>query len=598
MRNRITLSVAGSTIALMTLIGCGSDGKKSPVTKIPPKYQPMAKREVPAWLVGSIFEQVNLENTSPYLVSTFGLVTMKNPTGDTANTPNNVREYMLREMTRRGFGSKNLPGFEHLSPEQVLRDPRVAIVRVDAYVPAGAYVGQRVDVQVSALPDSATTSLAGGSLFTCDLAPNGANQSSPGNSVDVYATARGYVFVNPAYALDPKADDPAQRHSLTTGVLLNGGKIARERPLGLHIRAAEGRMAKGTEARINELVGDKNAASAHDEGTVYVNVPPSYRGDWEHFAGVILHTFYRSDATFAAMKAKQLAEEALKPKAPLLDISYTFEALGKPALPALEPLLTSSNHEVAFAAARAAAFIGDSSAESALASMAADSTNPFRISAVQTLSALPSAPSINMMLRELLDQDDALVRVEAYKGLVRNADSSIFSKKIGDKFVLDIVSSDGPPLIFASRVGMARVAFIGSGARLPSPTFFSAMSDQFSISPVEQNKDILTLFYRGPDVRAPVKTLTSPDLAEIVARLGGEGPIGQPRMDFSYGEIVAILSKMSDANMIVSAKGPQTKANFVLQDLPGFNRDVNTAPVIPDGPRPIASTTTQEPATP
>jgi hypothetical protein len=596
MRIRPLAILVCASAASLVVAGCSSDKQKQQ-TKVPPKYQPMAKREVPAFLQGSIFEQVNLENTAPYLVSTFGLVTMKNPTGDTANTPNNVREYMLREMTRRGFGSKNQPGFEHLSPEQVLRDPRVAIVRVDAYVPAGAIKGQRVDVQVSALPDSETTSLAGGSLFTCDLAPNGANASNPGNSVDVYATARGYVFVNPAYALDPKSDDQAQRRSLTQGVILNGGRIDRERPLGLRIRAAERRLARMTEYRIDELVGDKDAATAEDEGTVYVRVPPSYRGDWEHYAGVVLHTFYNSDSGFAAMKSRQLAEEAVKPNAPLLDISYTFEALGKPALPALEPLLTHPNHEVAFAAARAAAFIGDTSAESALASMAADAANPFRISAVQTLAALPSAPSINMMLRDMLKFDDALVRVEAYKGLVRNNDNSIFSKKIGDKFILDIVTADSPPLIFASRVGMPRIAFIGSGARLPTPTFFSAMSDQFSISPVEERKDILTLFYRGADVRTPVKTLTTPDLAEIVARLGGEGPVGQPRLDFSYGEIVAILGKMSDANMLVSATGPQTKANFVLQDLPGFNRDVNTAPVIPEGPRPIAATP-QEPTTP
>lgn len=596
MRIRPFATVVCAAASLAVIGGCDSS-KPKPIAKIPPKYTPMARREVPAWLGGSIFEQVNLENTTPYLVSNFGLVTMKQPTGDTSNTPNNVREYMLREMTRRGFGSKNMPGFENLSPEQVLRDPRVAIVRVDAYVPAGANVGQRIDVQVRALDDSSTTSLAGGNLFTCDLSPNGANPSSPGNTVDVYATSHGPVFVNPAYALDPKPDDPEQRRSLTTGVILNGGRVERPRPLGLRIRAAERRLSRQTEYRIDELLGDKDAATAEDEGTVYVKVPPSYRGDWEHFAGVVLHTFYNSDSAFATMKAQQLAQEAVKPNAPLLDISYTLEALGKPALPAIESLMSNPNHEVAFAAARAAAFIGDTSAETALAAIAADPTSPFRVNAVQTLAALPNAPSINLMLRDMLAYDDALVRVEAYKGLVRNADGNVFSKKIGDKFVLDIVPSEGTPLVFASRIGVARIAFIGPTARLPSPAFFSAMADQFSISPVEDHKEVLTLFYRGPDVRTPVKTLTKPDLPEIVARLGGEGPVGQPRFDFSYGEIVAILGKLSDNNLMVSAEGAQTKANFVLQDLPGYNRDVNTAPVIPEGPRPIAATPT-EPTTP
>lgn len=584
-----------AAVSLVMIAGCGSSPSKNKKIVIPPKYPPLAKREVPKWLEGSIFEQVNLEATTPYLVSTYGLVAMKQPTADNSNTPNNVREYMLREMTRRGFGSKNMPGFENLSPEQVLRDPRVAIVRVDAYIPAGAYVGQRIDVQVRALEDSNTTSLAGGNLFSCDLAPNGANPNNPGNPVDIYATSHGPVFVNPAYALDPKPDDPEQRRSLTTGVILNGGRVARPRPLVLRIRAAERRISRQTEFRIDELIGDKDAATAEDEGIVYVKVPPTYRGDWEHYAGVILHTFYNSDAAFAVMKSRQLAEEAVKPDAPLLDISYTLEALGKPALPALESLLTHPNHEVAFAAARAAAFIGDTPAESALAAMAADGTNPFRVNAVQTLAALPSAPSINMMLRDMLKLDDALVRIEAYRGLVRNADSSVFSKKIGDKFVLDILPSDGPPLIYASRVGVPRIAFIGTRSRLPQASFFSAMSDQFTISPIEQKKDFLTLFYRGPDVRTPVKTITDPDAAEIVARLGGEGPIGQPKFDFSYGEIVAILQRLSEQSMLVSANGSQIKANFVLQELPGFNRDVNTAPVIPEGPRPVTSGESSQP---
>src|SRR5690606_8494153 len=129
-------------------------------------------------------------------------------------------------------------------------------------------------------------------------------------------------------------------------------------------------VAKRTEYRIDQLLGNADAANTEDEGKVYVTVPASYRGDWEHYAGVILHTFYNADSSFAVMKAREIAIEAEKPDAPLLDVSYTWEALGKPALSTIEPFLTHPKNDVAYAAARAAAFIGSSSAESALLSMA------------------------------------------------------------------------------------------------------------------------------------------------------------------------------------------------------------------------------------
>ncbi|RYE93305.1 MAG: HEAT repeat domain-containing protein, partial [Oxalobacteraceae bacterium] len=78
------------------------------------------------------------------------------------------------------------------------------------------------------------------------------------------------------------------------------------------------------------------------------------------------------------------------------------------------------------------AWIGDGAAEAALTAMAKDPGNPFRVRAVETLANLPLTPAINMTLRDLVATPDALVRIEAYKGLVRNEGSAVFSKKIGD----------------------------------------------------------------------------------------------------------------------------------------------------------------------
>ena len=569
--------------------GCGGDSKEKAKPQLTSRYTAQPRRVVPEWLKGTILQEVDLAATAPYHVSNFGLVVMKRPTGDaTKGVPNTVREYMLREMTKRGFGSQNEPGFETTTPDSVLRDPHVAIVRVDSFIPAGAVKGSRMDVQVTALEDSDTTSLAGGMLYTTDLFRDGANPMNPGG-IDVLGSARGYVFVNPAYALEGVGDDASKRRSLTSGTVLAGGRVTKNRPFGLQIRAAERRVARETEQRIDQLCADSNAAKAEDEGMVFVNVPPRYRGDWEHFAGVVLHTYYSDDAGFAAAKARQLVEEVAKPDAILLDISYAWEALGRPSLSAIQPLYTDSRPDVAFAAARAGAWIGDASAEEALAGMARDPSNSLRVTAVKTLCALEPTPAVNALLHDLVSRQDTLVRIEAYRGLARNLDPSITSRDIGDKFKLDIVLSDGPPLIYATQSGTPRIAFLGNTARLASATFFTAMNNEFSITPVESRNNLLSIFYRGPSVKDPVKQLTTPDLAEIVARLGGLGPEGEAKLDFSYGEIVAILSKMADQNMLLSSRsGDGSKANFILQERSDVSRDIDSAPVIPEGPRPIS----------
>ena len=169
------------------------------------------------------------------------------------------------------------------------------------------------------------------------------------------------------------------------------------------------------EYRLDDFFQDGTIAAAMDDGVVRLLMPPRFHGDWEHFIGLVQHVFFNASPQFAALKAKQLAEVAVQPDAPLLDISYCWEALGPNGLPFVQPLMTSEKPDVAYAAARACAFIGDSSANEVLMNMARRSDHPFRINAVQTLASLPPSPVIDQMLRTLLSSDQMLVRLEAYR---------------------------------------------------------------------------------------------------------------------------------------------------------------------------------------
>src|SRR5213076_864587 len=110
--------------------------------------------------------------------------------------------------------------------------------------------------------------------------------------------------------------------------------------------------------------------------------------------------------------------------------------------------------DVQFAAARAAAFIGDQYGQDMLVQIAHTPGHAFQVNAVQALGELPDSPLINASLATLLDAGESLVRIEAYKVLASHNDPHIFSKPIHSKlnpeneFVLDLIASGGPPLSY------------------------------------------------------------------------------------------------------------------------------------------------------
>src|SRR5207253_5509509 len=132
-------------------------------------------------------------------VSGFGLVSNLDGTGN-SDAPSTVRDYIIKEMGKHKWGSKLVTGAPVPSPEEALRDSRNAIVRVDGYLPPGIRQGQTFDVQVSAIPEGYTTSLAHGDVYQTDLRIMGANSRDPGGSVNVHARCEGPILVNPVYA--------------------------------------------------------------------------------------------------------------------------------------------------------------------------------------------------------------------------------------------------------------------------------------------------------------------------------------------------------------------------------------------------------------
>ena len=604
---RVIACVALALLASAACTGCAQHPKRQPLL-IKERYPDVGpKKNLPSYLKGSVFELTELGNTVPYPISAYGLVGQLRGTGS-SEAPSAVRQWMVREMVRRGFGDPRT-GFGNMQPGPILASPDFAIVRVDGTLPPGARKGDRIDAFVSALPND-TSSLAHGVLFETELKVDGANSNNPSAALDAIAKAGGPILVNPAYALEIGANPtgPAKA-SLRRGIVPDSGAVQQDRPLMLMLRQPQHSVARAIESRLNErfqkeadrprknsMVGYQ-VAEAKDEGRIELYVPRSFNGDWERFAGVSQYLFMDTSVGFVAAKAKELADAAVKPKAPLLEISYCWEGLGTGALPFISKLMSHPDPNVAFAAARAAAFIGDTSfaAQEALTRMASTRGHPFQLSAIDVLGKLPASSALNEMLRHLLDAPEATVRVEAYKVLVDNNDPAIVSHVVKrwedrEKFVLDLVPSNGPPLVYATQHGRPRIAIIGRFPEVREPFVFTAVGSRLSISTTqvgEQKTPALVIHYRDPRRHNAVRVLSRLDVAELAARLGGEGAKSEERLDFTYGEVVAILQAMVDRGDIVSpVHGPDGRAlaaSFLLQEAPSVADQIQSAPAIDEG---------------
>ncbi len=152
-----------------------------------------------------------------------------------------------------------------------LSSKNIAVVQVEATLPAGIKPGRRVDVTVSAIGDA--TSLQGGLLTLTEL--------SDITGRFVYATASGPVTVGGFQASGDGAT--ATKNHVTVGTLPEGGKVEREVPTAIvsdhgfiYLDARLGQDSLGNIVRVTDAVNDlyPQAAEAMADGkTVKVQVP-------------------------------------------------------------------------------------------------------------------------------------------------------------------------------------------------------------------------------------------------------------------------------------------------------------------------------------
>lgn len=409
----------------------------------------------------------------------YGVVVGLGTAGST-ECPGAVRDQLLNEMYKRPQFARAGSGPGRLTPERMLDDPDTAVVLVEGEVPAAAVAGSHFDALVTALPGTQTTSLRGGRLFTCDLHVYRLLNVRAGITGQALARAAGPVFLNP-FSDRPGA---ATRSPGRAGQVIGGGVLTTDRRIRLVLVNPSYSKVRAIASRINARFPESpKAAEPVSPSFAQLTIPREYAADPKHFLAVVRHLYLPKQPGFAALRARQLAEEIVQDGALYEDIALAWEGMGRTVLPTVRKLYSHPSKEVRYYAALAGLRLKDSMAVEPVADHAGDPHSAHRFEAIRALGKARDLPQAARPLRALLDDEEPAVRVAACEALLDRPDSTIASQMIGgDNFVLDVVPSTGEDLVYVKRSAARRIVVFGQNLRLQPPLFYAHPSGELALN--------------------------------------------------------------------------------------------------------------------
>ena len=575
----IFVAILTSCLALV-LASCS--GSAAPTTPTSKSASLDASREANAVLfkdtVGSIAE---LEGWDPISVRGYGIVM------GLADTGSRECPSQILEIIQAGFRGRRRADGKPILGDVSLRDlinrSTTAVVVVEGRIPAAAAAGDRIDLNISALPNTQTTSLAGGELLASELSIEVISSSgTPIRKRPMVLAGTpepAPVFVNPFIGGDP-LDRPVW---LRSGRIIGGGQVLQSRSLRLVLRIPGGshRLIRQISERLNFRFptppGQLPTAEAESRTTVKLMTPREYHGRANHFLMLVLQTYLFNDPISVAGWSEQLIDELANPNSQASRISAALEAIGNSTVPALRKTYRSSpSPRARYYAASTAALLGDDQAISVLTEMAADNSSPYQLLAVSALGQFPDAYRSSQALRPLLDAENALVRIRAYEYLAKNGDPSVSSVSLAApaEFSLDVVRSQAQPLVYVQTMGQPRIVLFGGPLNCEGRVFYLSRDKLLTITSAQPspNTDVpaepgsadpeLSLLRCTPTTGAiGLELQTSRDLVSLLKALGSDvEPDFQGvhhGLGLDYSQTVAALYGLWQSKAI--------RAGFVLQ---------------------------------
>lgn len=517
------------------VVGCSSSARPKRPDRVP------IVRDLPAVLQGTIGSEVTIRGMEPVIVSGYGLVVGLDGTGS-GDVPQSIRATLESEMRRLGVGTELAGRLKDVTPGQLIDDPNTAVVLVQALAPPGAPVGTTFDVRVSALPGSATTSLAGGTLWTTDLRPGIANPTGP--DVQPIARAHGPIFLNPfadAASSDVTPDE-------VVGRVLGGGEMTNPRSITVqldnpsHSRARE--IVRAINTAFPRRAREAVARGLNDEA-IEVTVPAQWRDRPEEFLKLV--NFTRIDQAFKEDWAQRYAQSIVERPELSEDLSWCLRALGPVAIPFVRPLYDHPELRPRMAGIEVGGYLGDPLVREHLEAVVATGAPAARANAMRLMARLPVDGRVNRYLRETLDSEDVELRIAAYEALEELNDPTVRRRQLGGKFELHQAPS-AHPLIYATLQGKPRVVVLGNDVELRRPLFVQGWDGRLLVNATSTDGPVNTM-YRDPITGRSAQAEVAPELDRVIELFAHESTPESPApgFDMTYSQVVGALYAIVEA---------------------------------------------------
>ncbi len=517
--NQRSMVLAAVLVVFCLMGGCGGAGDAS-------KALAPAKDLGPT--IGSLAAVVTPESVA---LEGYGLVGGLRGTGS-VECPPPIRAYLVRyiptQLSERG-----------LEVDKLISSQDTAVVRLEAVMQTTWSKARHFDVRVTALPGTQTTSLEHGWLYRAELKARG----TFGMATKVLADVEGPVFID-------KINAGAAEKKV--GYVLAGGQVLDEHKISLEMQAQNHRLTSRVRNRLNERFGHGTARAASST-RIELTVPAKYKGREQRFIGIVRATYLDQTPEITNERVMAFVRElAVAQDKQASEIA--LEAIGNEAVAKLTVLLSSSDEQVRFSAARCMLRLGGQRGLDVLSRMANDTDSAYRVQALQAIADAAGRAEAAGIARRLLVDPDFEVRFAAYEQLRELGDVGVTRRLIGRNFFLEQVAQGKEKVVFASRSGQPRIVLFGAPIVCRDGVFVQSADGDIIVSAPAGQGYVLLIRKHPRRPGATVQLRSSFDLADVIRTLCDE-PLGKdeeaPRgLGVSYAEVMALLKQMCDRQAI------------------------------------------------
>lgn len=433
--------------ALGGLVACG--GCSTPLMRgqSPEAEEIVVVEEKKTELVGDL---AGAWGTNWVKLESVGLITNLNNTGSDP-PPSQERSVLINEMQSH----------EVHHPNEVLASPTTSMVLVRGFLPPGSQKGDRIDVEIRVPPRSETTSLRGGWLMASRMR----QVQMMGGSLhtgSVEGLAQGEMIVDALFEADPD-----KTHEVR-GRVLGGGYAAKDRKLGLGIRREDKSVkvsvaiGNSVNARFHSFDNGvkKGVAKPQRDNFIELTVPTRYKNNLARYLKVVRSIAVRETPADRVARLELLEKKLLNPPS-VVQSALQLEAIGKDAIPALKKGIASSDSEVKFYSAEAAAYLDVPEAAEPLREAAAQN-HSFRWHALTALTVMDHISAFEA-LNDLLHEVSVEARYGAFRALTtRSPNDPLVKGEVLNKFHYHVLTTRSEPLIHIARSRRMEIVVFGA----------------------------------------------------------------------------------------------------------------------------------------